>query len=190
MKTNILGVRRLLGGVVCGAVILLGVSGSLSQASAVEQNQISLTQSVTLVWNRSTNADVVGYNIYYGGASGVYTNEISAGNVTTLTVPGLQDGSTYYFAATAVNSSGVESGFSNVASYTAPALAALLRPAVSLSGGFSLTVNGVPGYNYVIQASTNLTQWVSVQTNSAPFSFVDSNAGEFDRRFYRAVYLP
>lgn len=57
-------------------------------------------------------------------------------------------------------------------------------------GRFTLTVSGVPGYQYVIQASTNLVDWVSVKTNTAPFTFVDTNAGQFNRRFYRSVYIP
>lgn len=77
-------------------------------------------QSVTLAWNPSTNSDVAGYNVYYGVASGVYTNVISLGNVTEATIPGLIEGVTYYFAAKARSSSGVESDFSNEAFYTVP----------------------------------------------------------------------
>ena len=46
------------------------------------------TQNVTLAWNPSTDPTVVGYNIYYGGASGNYTNTLSAGNATNMTVSG------------------------------------------------------------------------------------------------------
>ena len=35
--------------------------------------------SVTLAWNPSTDPIVVGFNIYYGGASVTYTNEFSVG---------------------------------------------------------------------------------------------------------------
>ena len=78
------------------------------------------TQSVTLAWNPSTDPTVVGYNIYYGGASGNYTNTLSAGNATNLTVSGLVAGDTYYFAATTYNSSDVQSPFSNEVSYSVP----------------------------------------------------------------------
>lgn len=185
MKTNIRGVSRFPGTIISTAIVLLMACGSISRASSVAQ-----TSSVTIAWNRSMSPDVVGYIIYYGGASGIYTNEISAGNVTNMTISGLQDGSSYYFAARTVNSSGLESGFSTETLYTVSAVAALLQPAFSSSGKFSITVSGVSGYNYVIQASTNLTQWVPVQTNSAPFSFVDSKTRKFNQRFYRAVYVP
>ncbi|MGA2661952.1 MAG: hypothetical protein ABSH34_31110, partial [Verrucomicrobiota bacterium] len=37
-------------------------------------------QSVTLAWGPSTDPTVVGYNLYYGGASQTYTNTVAAGN--------------------------------------------------------------------------------------------------------------
>jgi hypothetical protein len=70
-------------------------------------------QNVGLTWNPSTDPSVSGYRIYYGPASGYYTNTITAGNVTSLTISGLVDGATYFFAAKSYSASGVESGFSN-----------------------------------------------------------------------------
>ena len=58
------------------------------------------------------------------------------------------------------------------------------------AGQFGLSIAGVPGSNYAVQASTNLVIWIALQTNAAPFAFMDTNAGKFNRRFYRAVYLP
>jgi hypothetical protein len=68
--------------------------------------------------------------------------------------------------------------------------AATLAPAVRAGGQYALIVAGVPGYNYVVQASTDLVNWVPVQTNTAPFTFVDTNASQFGQRFYRSVYAP
>ena len=68
--------------------------------------------------------------------------------------------------------------------------AAKLSPATHASGQYALTVAGVPGYKYVVQASTNLVNWVPMQTNTAPFTFVDTNAGKFRQRYYRTVYTP
>jgi len=80
---------------------------------------------------------------------------------------------------------------SNPATLTVYATAAAnLTPTVHASGQFGLTVAGVPGYPYVVQASTDLVNWVSLQTNTAPFTFVDANAGQFSRRFYRSIYNP
>jgi hypothetical protein len=346
------------------------------------------TTSVTLAWNSSTDSTIAGYNIYYGGASYTYTNEISVGKATSVTISGLVQGTTYYFAATTYSASGLESAFSselaylvpvgtpianqpptlnaindltinentglqtvsfsditsgattenqtltvtaassntglipnptvnytspnttgtltitpvhnangtavitvtvndgqtqnnavvhtftvtvvsggshpvlissltnmvavagqnnifsvtpsgvprltyqwkfngnNLSSATGPALtlsnitmnqagiysvtanagpdstsstatltvyataAANLAPVAHASGQYALAVAGVPGYKYVVQASTNLVDWVPMQTNTAPFTFVDANAGKFSQRFYRSIYAP
>jgi hypothetical protein len=75
-------------------------------------------QSVTLTWSPSTNATVAGYKIYYGTASGNYTNTVDVGNVTSATISGLANSTKYYFAATTYDSTGDESAFSNEASFT------------------------------------------------------------------------
>jgi hypothetical protein len=58
------------------------------------------------------------------------------------------------------------------------------------SGQYAFKVSGASGYNYLVQASSDLVNWVSLQTNSAPFTFVDTNAGQFDQRFYRTIFNP
>lgn len=78
------------------------------------------SDSVILAWDPSTGTNVIGYNIYYGLTSQAYSVRISEGNVTNCTVSGLVPGTTYYFAATAYDSQGLESAFSNEISYTVP----------------------------------------------------------------------
>lgn len=74
--------------------------------------------SLMLAWNPSGSSDVVGYHVYYGVASHLYTNFVSTANVTNATIGGLTPGSTYYLAATAVESEGLESQDSTEISYT------------------------------------------------------------------------
>jgi len=52
-----------------------------------------------------------GYRIYYGTASQQYTTTISVSNagLTTYVIDGLNVGTTYYFAVTAVTAAGIES---------------------------------------------------------------------------------
>ncbi|MGO8837376.1 MAG: fibronectin type III domain-containing protein, partial [Limisphaerales bacterium] len=76
--------------------------------------------SVNLAWNPTTDSTVVGFNIYYGGASATYTNEFSVGMATNATISGLVPGATYYFAATTYNAAGLESPFSAEISYLVP----------------------------------------------------------------------
>jgi hypothetical protein len=288
--------------------------------------------TVTLAWQPSADPTVVGYDIYQGTTSGVYTRKLDAGDGTNITISGLAAGTIYYFTATTYDRKGMVSPFSNEVSYLVPtnsapvvtnapnrpptlnpignltlaknaagqtvnlsgfssgaanenqtlqltattsnpslipllfitytsprttgtlsfrpaynavgtavititvndggksnniiartftvtvgapgngrqsltirpadkvvvpgktatvsAAAAMLTGAAHGNSRFTLTVSGVAGHFYVVQASSNLMDWVSLQTNTAPFTFVDTNAGRFNRRFYHAVYLP
>ena len=67
---------------------------------------------------------------------------------------------------------------------------AILSPAGFVNGQYSLTVLGTTNAQYVVQASTDLVNWVSVQTNTPPFTYVDTEAGQFNQRYYRAVSVP
>jgi hypothetical protein len=70
-----------------------------------------------------------------------------------------------------------------------PTPAATLTAAVRSDGNFSFNVVGVDGYSYAVQTSEDFIHWTSVQTNTAPFAFVDTNAAQAERRFYRTVCL-
>jgi len=81
--------------------------------------------SVLLSWNApKANADgtsltdLAGYKVYSGTSPGNYTSTLDVGNVVSISMGGLQDGQLYYFAVTAYDSMGLESGFSNEASVT------------------------------------------------------------------------
>lgn len=150
--------------------------------------QVFASQSVQLDWSPSSSPDIVGYNIYYGDASGDYTNQISVGDQTNLIVSGLSGGTTYYFAAKAVNGAGMESGFSVQASYFVP-IPGIAGLPVRTSKGVSISFTGQAGSNYIIQASTDLVNWVSLETNVTPYTYTDTNTSRYKRRFYRAIYF-
>jgi fibronectin type 3 domain-containing protein len=89
---------------------------------------------VQLSWDApTTNADgtpltdLAGYIIYYGQSSGQYGASIDAGLSTAVAVSGLEVGQTYYFAATAYDTSSNESDFSNELTYTPSAQADIVR---------------------------------------------------------------
>jgi hypothetical protein len=73
---------------------------------------LARASDVTLMWDANTETALTGYKVYYGAASGSYSQTIDVGNVTTFTVTGLGVG-VYFFAVTAYNTLGLESGFSN-----------------------------------------------------------------------------
>ena len=66
---------------------------------------------------------------------------------------------------------------------------ATLTSAALAGGNFSFTVSGSPGQAYNVQSSSNLQDWVSLATNTAPSVFVDPAAAQFSQRFYRLVPL-
>jgi uncharacterized repeat protein (TIGR01451 family) len=70
----------------------------------------------------------------------------------------------------------------NVTSVTSPSL----NGAMGSKGKFLLTVNGST-WPAIIQASTNLVNWVNISTNTPPFTFTDTVQAGFPDRFYRAV---
>jgi fibronectin type 3 domain-containing protein len=77
--------------------------------------------STTLSWTASTST-VMGYNAYRGTVSGgPYTKlNASVNTSTTYTDSTVQSGQTYFYVVTAVDSSGVESSYSNQASGAIP----------------------------------------------------------------------
>ena len=111
----------------------------------------------------------MGYRIYYGVGSGNFTNSAPVGAVTTATVTGLVVGTTYYFAATAFDTNGVESIFSNETTYT-PAPAANQPPTLDALG--NVTINEGAGQQTVnlsgiSSGAANETQTLVVTASSS-----------------------
>lgn len=72
--------------------------------------------------------------------------------------------------------------------FYAPPNPALTRTRWLTNGQFQFRLTGTSGESYILQASTNLSSWVPLLTNSTPlYDFTDTNASNFQRRFYRAV---
>ena len=58
---------------------------------------------------------------------------------------------------------------------------------------FQLTISGDSGFNYYIQATTNLSDWQTVSTNLnavPPFVWSDLQTTGFPSRFYRVLVAP
>ncbi len=80
----------------------------------------------------------------------------------------------------------------NSASLTVFSTAASTLTVLPLLNGeqFQFTVSGVPGFNYVIEASTNFIDWEPLVTNTSPFTLTDDQTTNYSARFYRSVYTP
>jgi hypothetical protein len=85
-------------------------------------NPPPVQHTVSLNWTASTSPNITGYNIYRATESGgPYTKvnaSLDAG--TSYADKTVSSGGTYYYVTTAVNSSSVESGYSNQAEAEVP----------------------------------------------------------------------
>jgi hypothetical protein len=86
-----------------------------------------LAASVTLEWDRNPEADIAGYRLYYGYQSRAYSERVEVGNRIRFALGNLAEATGYYFAVTAFNRRGLESGYSNEVFYRTPS-APVSRP--------------------------------------------------------------
>jgi hypothetical protein len=79
----------------------------------------ALAAQANLAWDPAGSSDVAGYKVYYGTASGTYSQNVDVGNATSYTINNLTPGQTYYFTVAAYNAGGAQSGYSNEVNQTA-----------------------------------------------------------------------
>jgi uncharacterized repeat protein (TIGR03806 family) len=92
-----------------------------------------------------------------------------------------------------VTANAFEAGFDN--SVAANALFTIQPPifftsASFTNGVFRLEFSGVLSNSYILQATTNLVDWIPISTNVAPtnlFNLMDSGASNYPYRFYRVL---
>ena len=107
-------------------------------------------QHVTLAWDASPSPGVSNYRIYFGTNSRSYAFITNAGLVLTQVVV-LPHTGRWFFAATAMDTNGVESAFSNEVQWEA-------KPSSPVVRG-ETWVRLTP----VIERSTNLVSWRSIE---------------------------
>ena len=88
-------------------------SALLTSLSILIYTTFSYAVQVTLEWNANTEQDLSGYIIYQGTSSKDYDASMDVGKWTSATIANLEDNETYYFAVTAYDTEGNESGYSN-----------------------------------------------------------------------------
>jgi hypothetical protein len=152
-----------------GRVVLVGaVFGGVLAGAPMKSSAV---QSVTLTWNASTSHDIAGYNVYYGSASGNYTNVISVGNVTNATISGLSEGTCDYFVVKARNAVGLESLPSNEISYTVSERFLLAIQTVCLTGtpaSVLVTATGATPAQWALESSSDLKNWSTAAEGTNP----------------------
>lgn len=176
-------IRKTKLGAVLGAIVACVLLQNPISALAV----LPSSGTASLAWDSSPSSGVTGYRVYIGSASGNYTSSVVAGNATTTTISGLTPGVTYFFAVKAFDASGVESAFSNEISF-APG-SATLQLSVAANGQAILTVNGLAGHTYNIEATQDLRTWSTLGSVTAgsggTATYTDTTAPDVLKRFYR-----
>ena len=76
------------------------------------------SSSLSIQWDASQAPNVTNYTVRYGTASGSYSSAINVGTALSATVPNLTVGTTYYFAVTARDTTGMDSDPSNEVPFT------------------------------------------------------------------------
>ncbi len=150
--------------------------------------------TVSLAWNASASAstnEVINYRVYWGPGAGFYTNYVSAGTNLTVTVSNLMDRRIYYFAATAVNTNGEESVFSNEVSHLLNPLTNVVLsismvnkpPRAKLQAKLYPNAPVVVWVKYTVQG----TQWIALVTNKANASGVwtYTNGNGKSQKYYK-----
>ncbi len=96
-----------------------------------------------------------------------------------------------------VNANAWEPGYANsvvgAAQFTILPGVLFTAPGAFVNGAFQMTLAGPVGSSYVLQTSTNLTQWTSISTNTpaaSPFILSDPSAANSGDRFYRVIQQP
>lgn len=125
---------------------------------------------VTLAWDPNQEADLEGYAVYYRSSTpgppynlfGYFTtDDLSDPANPTVTVTGLNKGANYYFAVTAYNTKGNESGFSNT---VCAEIGDVIAPCAATIGGGGGSGGGSGGGGggagcFIETASTNATHF-------------------------------
>ena len=145
---------------------------------------------VTLGWNASKDPTVVGYYLYYGTTSGVYTNKMDVGTNTMFTVSGLAPGSTYYFTTTSYNAGRVESSVVPQVSYVVPGILTVTHNRTNAVMNVQFPV--AAGNSYQLQVSSDLMSWSNLwltptQATNEWISYSDPLTNGVSTRFYRLI---
>jgi len=190
-----------------GVTLTASASGSGPLSYQWQLNGINLSgatsSSLSLSTLQFTNAGL--YSVVVSNAAGTVTSPAAVLNVGAALSPqhignGLQlTWPSPFVLQSAVSAAGPYSDLAGAASPYLHNTAAspqgffrLRSPPITFttnySGGqFYMSGPGVPGYNFIFQASTDLVHWINLQTNASPVAFVDPLAWQYPNRSYRAV---
>ena len=173
------------------ACLLCSLSFFCSPAFALQQADFS--------WLPNGEPNLAGYKIYYSTVSAQYDTSVDVGNpevingVVQAPVNGLEDSTTYYFAATAYDSDGFESDYSQEVVWASPGgepvtppsppVALVTQPSPPVAKDLSLSISeDITGTGQLNgQSSNSLPLSYQIVTNGSKGTalITDSGAGSF-----------
>jgi hypothetical protein len=128
--------------------------------------------TMALQWDPVADSDLAGYRIYYGTAHATYTSNIDVGKVTSATLTGLTDCTTWYVGVKAYDLAGNESeAYSNeVSGLPRPTITSVSPSSAARGATLDLTV---AGSNFASGATVSLGA-TGVTVNSVTFTSCSS----------------
>lgn len=185
-----------------GATLAPGPTGSASIGTLTINNSLTLAGTTALALNKSalTNDSIRGLtSISYGGSLNVVNlgGLLNAGDTFTLFQSGSYSGA---FASITLpslafglawNTNSLTNGVISVVSTIPPIISSLTQLP---DANFQISGAGLPGVNYQLLATTNLTPpiiWLPLTNQTADgsgaFQFLDWNATNFPQQFYQVT---
>lgn len=134
---------------------LLSLPQTLAAAPAV--SAAGFSGQLALTWDVSSNA--VRYAVSYGTNRAALNQSIGVGSKTNVTIKGLAEAATYYFAAYSYDTNGVESLPSNMVTN-------FIQPKMTLTAASYAVSMTLPRRTNVIESSTNMSTWRAIHTNT------------------------
>lgn len=119
---------------------------------------------------------------------GTLTNDAGAQFLLTVQPNGTGTILNYALATSETPDPNTADNFASVqVNVTVPLPPQLSGAYVAGNGAFQFAVTSDPGVTNIIQASTNLLNWVPIYTNIGSFNYTNMDTTSYPQRFYRAV---
>lgn len=176
--TRVLNGRNVFSRIALSGLLLLTMAATLHiSAFTAQAAQASLSWAATTTNTDGTPATkLAGYKLHIGSASRSYTQEIDVGNSTSYSTSNLVDGSTYYFAVTAYDTSGIESAYSNETTKSFASLPVTHRITATAGGGGTVTALNNSKVSVATSGSTTITS-VTVSNGATQAFAIAAAAG-------------
>lgn len=158
---------------------------------------ISVAKSIAVAWGTSSNPNIVGYNVYIETSDGSYTNKLNAANLISITLAGLQPGTSYHLTVKGYDASGNEGPTVKEIVYETPgAPSPALNAALTVVDQKTVRFNfqGTVGVLYQIEATEDLRNWTPVLatnfTANSPVTLTLRDSKPYANRFFRIAQFP